>query len=1839
MQNLKTFAAASALMCGIALFVLNTSRSPLIEHVQVTEAPARFTAVDAKPLSTHRPDQSSASEATELVSYTAASKLLAAAAVTAAPQPAEAATEAATGSVAMPGTRANSPVISGVYREDSEASGKLIEQIDPKTNTSKVWFKVSFPEEDNKVPKGTLTIRIGKSGPVREKAFPIADMSPKVRRLEFDVSTLEMKKVDEVVALWDPAGDGEGQLESLPSAPLKLWVDNVPPRILSVRLTGETGGIGILEIQFANNDLKREPIPKENFVINRSGGKHVFDTPHESKTLLPRADDSSVVQLNLGSLITDLYQIEVNKEQVTDQHGNELAEPNKFTFNSMPQADRGPHVQFPEYVRRKERQPQDLFNPGDKVETRVARLFYIRDAHRVAQIINRNVKSFNQSGVDRAKLTAKNARESAEQAVRDRQIKERDAIRAAEDTREVERNLASAKQQLEQTRAMFSQQLQAKDKIAVAEKQYDPNLEENKRIVTAKNEELTKLKATLADLTSQIQAQQKLSDEKAVSIEVLQTQLSNPSPDNAIEKLKADHQAAVDKQGFANSLIARLSDRKRKNDAEINTIRDAANPRQIELTDQNTEIDKKINETRTDSERLDVEIAQLDYKIKTPPTPTTAVDLQKAKQAKDLADKTVGKLTSQRTALTDKIQTTQDEYDSAKKQVAAAEIKSTLNPRALTPEKFKEEIARLAGTVAELEQKAAQKRQVEKAKQESTEQAQELEDRAKENQFRAEVAAGTEDPDTYVDGNPESIDPVTQVSISVIGEGVLQLRGPIRGINKIRTMINQIDTPLGQVKIGIFTVQINGEHGDRMEKVAARVEGHIDLSRFLTNQSLSYLRRAIQEVAGAVVANVDAQFPNQYRQIDRDRKYLYAFFGRDFIDELYEMDSEFLRTENKLLSLHGMDTVSQSQACFIMALSKNDIRQQILDRFRCLVECDLPQAEWDYRRTSGLLPCKLNSQKEVCRNAFEKYKFRNVHGFFEASVYGSDTMTPMQREFIRLAQIFKSQMIAEVELKQRVMERGLIEDQANDETARVDATKDVRNKALRKEMEVLNRVVGADDVVEEAFQSVRRALKDADAGKAQVFSAMATVAADIEKKFSPSQVKRSEFRDLDVDLHKVVADALQSATALSAKRRGQIATLAREVREKFSNDLGFKVDGSADANRDGELIDSATRKRYRVEVVLAFDEASKLIIQSELAEWEEVFRAIEKFRRVADNTKASFAEIDNAYDVVVALLSKGPPRIGFDEVHKSIKLAYVAVVDSRRTDGAVARARLVTKKVRQDLDHRKLLELLTDEQEEKYIELVEGTRSHIAQIDTYLKRLAIALEDDFKLQFYDPAFAGVRAASREWDVNLGQVERTTILTNNRQFAKVSPQATMEFDLPKRAPMIVEGMNGAKALVQEYGTLLQDPTFLSLSGMMSGTPAVGGAAASLGGMGPGMRAPAVRKPLSGQSTDSSEELMAQSGGPDRKFGAALEGLIPDPAVYKFETGTGFEIRPVIQPDGHSVIYDFDYMYTTNVREPVRPDEKHLGRVKRHFVHTQVQTASFELREISRYQVALKASRTSRGVPLLEDIPGAGALFRPLPSDESSFQQNIILGQSTVYPTLFDLMGLRWSKYVVDLDHIDLRDLEHVTRGREQSIRNFTFDEASKRVDEFLDIQAKQPDHVRRDFYHQQRNQSPYHPGGYHYQPKAGDEEVIDPRNRNFTIPDRRPEEYRNPAYDPLRRNPVDEGLRQYPTPGGMPEDVDLRLQPPEEVPASRTQGPSGVIPIPPSPASRPGAQKNSKSPASVIQPANFEQKSVRPMPRLETSGSARASSDPENPKPPSVTLKKTWLQKVMPTKTK
>jgi len=834
----------------------------------------------------------------------------------------------------------------------------------------------------------------------------------------------------------------------------------------------------------------------------------------------------------------------------------------------------------------------------------------------------------------------------------------------------------------------------------------------------------------------------------------------------------------------------------------------------------------------------------------------------------------------------------------------------------------KEAVEALAENVTSMEQSVASLRQTEIANQEASDKSDAKESRARAKQYRDEVTAAKADPDTYVAGDIHSVDPVTQVSISVIGEGLIQLRGPIKGINKIRTMINQIDSPVGQIKIGIFSVQVNGEKGDKMEKVIGDAESNIDLSRFLVNHSLELLRKAIQAEAAMIASQCD--IPGHY-QVDRDRRYLYSFFGRDFIDELYAMNSEFLNTENKLLSLHAMDTVSLNRALFILALAKNDVRERIVTQFLASAQTELADAEYDFRRSSELQPHRTQkkfppwnltrlpvwnrtNQEEIVyeavhRNAMQRYHFRNLSGFFDVGFTNPDTMNPMQREFIKLAQIFKARLVAEMEWKQRVMERGLMEDRSNDETKRAEIIRSVHDEALTE--------------LKAGYLSLLASIRNLR----ELGSALALINNTIGR--IPSKGKQTA---LAGQLSTAMDEGnLKDALAVMRRQRQLIAEVSDAKNQWTTNedkkvlqDWLPKLDtniGKASEKSDVNLVNSGD-----------FDEAWGQLIDI-VGPYRDPYQKLEtafgSFRRVVESQDTSSDTLGRFYREVTKALE----QIGDTPVKQNLgDLAAAVYQDKANTigvQGTIAYVEEFLNQTRGQLDHRKLLNHLIDEQEDKFIELVEGTRSHIAVMDHYLKRLSIALEDDFKVQFYDPAFVRVREAARSKEVNLGQVERTTILTNNRAFAKVDPQATMEFDLPKRQIAIKEAFDAAKALVEDTGALVNDPTFLAAFQMMGGSK----------------QPTTVKNLVPGQSTSTDQQSMGmvpqrhEGGAP----GSALQNLVPEPAIYKLETGTGFQIRPVMQPDGDSVVYDFDYMYTTNIREPVRADEKHLGRIKRHFVH--------------------------------------------------------------------------------------------------------------------------------------------------------------------------------------------------------------------------------------------------------------------------------------------------------------
>lgn len=1298
----------------------------------------------------------------------------------------------------------------------------------------------------------------------------------------------------------------------------------------------------------------------------------VAETPPALNT-----DRKSVV-VNYMPFSPDELKFTIAADAVTDLFGNQMEKEQSFVLvkpigTETPTTSRGisgatgPYIPYGEYT--KPRPFIDGFNPSDHVETRVSRLYYFRDAHRVAQIINRDAKSYNRAAVDMQQQLADKARTVADQATDERRAKEREAVRAAERTREAERE---------------QQQAEANAQRAAAE---------------------------AANANAQIQQ------------------------NNAM----------------LNDPMRTLSDSEKK----------------------------RLND-----------------------------DIERA--------------TAARTSLDEVFRSQRRRADAAANKVQALREKE-----AEATERWQTSIA--------------------------------VEDRARENQFRREVAAAHADPDTYAPGKPGSEDPVRQVSVSVIGEGLIQLRGPIKGINIIRTMINQIDAPVGQVRVGVHTVQINGEKGDRMEIVAGKIQRYIDHSRFLTLQSAEMLRKAIVQVAAQramELGNVPGMTQEQ-----RDRSYLYSFFGQDFIHELEAMDSEFLGSGNKLLSLHSMDSTSLASAMFIMALAKNTTRMEILQTFEAMMQSELPMAEQSYFEAG--LTCdgkeklfgKYCKEDEFCLLS-QNARFQSIRGMFDVEIQHDDTMTPVQREFVRLAQIFKSRLIVEMELKQRIMERAVIEERlGNREKELTDARKNesAANDAKRRAEDAVRAAqkgaIGASRQLLSVLQGPKRRAHEAEVA---IQSAQHTISLVVDDKIktlveiylkeiartAQDSSKRGQKEALRAlangdSMSKVVLDFInnnyragkpplekvpplfpddpETKKAFELTRESAGAIISSDLNRIFATakEIGGKIDAFRLDDEHQKIRNVTATMVRRVESRQKGDEIDSLYLVRDI---------LENYKAIADYKVGQLMAQYEAMSRILAALGAADPDV--QEIYQSwlnIEQELDSELnDSERADskpafdGAQASFQTLLEKdldyefalrrageSRRPLDHKKFLDMLVDEMEDKYIELLEGTRAHTANIDAYIKRLMTSLDDDFNTQFYFPTFRKVREASQMWDVQMGQVETTNVLANNRAFAKVSPQATMEFDLPKRDIVIAEAMNGAKAMMNDFGALAQDPTFLAMAQMRGGAPT----STQIGGASGGQST--VRNVLPGMSSDTAESVMSQQGPGGSQFGAAMEALIPDPAIYKFETGTGWEIRPVIQPDGQAVVFDFNYMYTTNIREPVRADEKHLGRVKRHFVDTDVQLSNFELREISRYTVALKASRTSRGVPLFEDIPVVGTLFRPLPSDESSLQQNVILGQATIFPTLFDLMGLRWAPVVADLDPLRLSNDEFIVRNRRRVLMNRVFDHSSSKVDEFLRI----PDGERRmDLYRSQETLPSIHPNGY----QGPGANLRDSKLQEGYFPTRRPE---------------------------------------------------------------------------------------------------------------------------------
>ena len=122
------------------------------------------------------------------------------------------------------------------------------------------------------------------------------------------------------------------------------------------------------------------------------------------------------------------------------------------------------------------------------------------------------------------------------------------------------------------------------------------------------------------------------------------------------------------------------------------------------------------------------------------------------------------------------------------------------------------------------------------------------------------------------------------------------------------------------------------------------------------------------------------------------------------------------------------------------------------------------------------------------------------------------------------------------------------------------------------------------------------------------------------------------------------------------------------------------------------------------------------------------------------------------------------------------------------------------------------LDALTDrvieEQAQRVLDLQEVVRCEVAVLDGQLKRLTSAFEEDVRRQFYRPVMSDLRRNAGNWHMRMGQVQSTTIRTNDRMLARVSPAQTAVLDRAVNPVLLQEGLQVAQGLASEAQSLAQ-----------------------------------------------------------------------------------------------------------------------------------------------------------------------------------------------------------------------------------------------------------------------------------------------------------------------------------------------------------------------------------------------------------------------------------------------
>ena len=282
------------------------------------------------------------------------------------------------------------------------------------------------------------------------------------------------------------------------------------------------------------------------------------------------------------------------------------------------------------------------------------------------------------------------------------------------------------------------------------------------------------------------------------------------------------------------------------------------------------------------------------------------------------------------------------------------------------------------------------------------------------------------------------------------------------------------------------------------------------------------------------------------------------------------------------------------------------------------------------------------------------------------------------------------------------------------------------------------------------------------------------------------------------------------------------------------------------------------------------------------------------------------------------------------------------------------------------------MEALSDRLEDKDVEDL----AQMAVGDQIIKQFVVAAEDDLDAELIRPSLRNLQKDASQKSVELGIVQRTSILAGDRRSARVDPKASIEFSFPQPADLLQESVDLVKLVAKGTG-----------AGVAANLTALAG------------------------TGDAGKVL-------DKLMDINNKRQTPPPDIYKIETGSGFTLTPILLPDAENMAFDLDYSLSSPVTEPQDTKGRRIAQIERHGLQTYVQDGSFELRELSRFESSVKLAQPvirSGGIPLLREIPGVRDIpilgyFSKSAGAGMGLQESLIFVHTVQYPTVKSLIPL-------------------------------------------------------------------------------------------------------------------------------------------------------------------------------------------------------------------------------------